>query len=172
MAHLRLALQFANSGLVIDSAVFRLYIVLDANPQVRTDNRKILTTAARIALFRHLSPFWDRLAEVNKTERRRPLAPSTMHHVMEIFNSVISAEPVKVLKLASTLLKGPRLGYEFDQMAKDQVVQLAERVLADHREILSDPQNAAHLGDIVDIFVSAGWPQATRLVMQLDSAIR
>jgi len=157
---------------VIDSAVFRLYIVSDANPQLRRDERKAPTTSARIALFQDLSPFWDRLAEVNKPERQRPLAPATMQHLMEIFNSLVSAEPVKVLKLASTLLKGPRLGYEFDQMAKDQVVQLAERILADHREMLSDPQNAARLGDIIDIFVSAGWPQATRLVMQLDSAIR
>ncbi len=95
-----------------------------------------------------------------------------MQHLMEIFNAVVSAEPVKVLMLASTLLNGPRLGYEFDQMAITQVVQLTETLLADHREILRDGQNAARLGDIIDVFVSAGWPQATRLVMRLDSAIR
>jgi hypothetical protein len=145
---------------------------LDANPQLRRDERKVSTNSARIALFEDLSPFWDRLVEANKPERQRPLAPATMQHLMEIFNAVASDETVKVLQLASTLLKGPRLGYEFDQMAIGQVVQLAEKVLADHREILSDGQNAARLGDILDVFVRAGWPQATRLVMQLDSAIR
>jgi len=157
---------------VIDSAVFRLYIVLDANPQLRRDEQKVPTSSVRADVFRELSVFWDRLAEINKSHRRRPLAPATIQHLMEIFNAVVSTEPVKVLMLASALLKGPRLGYEFDQMAIAQVVQLTETLLADHREILRDAQNAARLGDIIDIFVSAGWPQATRLVMQLDSAIR
>ena len=35
---------------VIDSAVFRLYIVLDANPQLRREERKVPTSSARASV--------------------------------------------------------------------------------------------------------------------------
>ena len=92
---------------VIDSAVFRLDIILDANPQLRREERNVPTSSARAAVFRELSVCWDRLVEINKSQRQRPLAPATMQHLMEIFNAVVSAEPVKVLMLAATLLRGP-----------------------------------------------------------------
>jgi hypothetical protein len=73
-----------------------------------------------------------------------------------------------ILRYAAGLLGGYSFGYQFDSMAVEEIVRLTDTVIADHKEILRIPENAANLGTILDVFVAAGWPQATQLVMRLD----
>jgi len=48
----------------------------------------------------------------------------------------------------------------------------AERILADHRDALQFKETATALGEILDRFVKAGWPEAVRLVFRVDEAVR
>jgi hypothetical protein len=64
------------------------------------------------------------------------------------------------------------MGDQSDQMAIGEIVQFAEVILADHKEILKDATNASNLASILDQFVEVGWPQAMQLVMKLDSSVR
>ena len=64
------------------------------------------------------------------------------------------------------------MGYQSDQMAIEEIVQFAEVILADHKEILNDPTNASNLASILDQFVEVGGSQATQFDMKLDSAVR
>ena len=57
-------------------------------------------------------------------------------------------------------------------MAKDEVVQFSNALLADHKEIFREPKNAVNLESILAQFVEAGWVEATQLLMKLDSAVR
>ena len=57
-------------------------------------------------------------------------------------------------------------------MGITETVKLAERVLADHKDVLRNRESANALGGILDPFVRAGWPEAVRLVFRLDEAIR
>jgi hypothetical protein len=100
------------------------------------------------------------------------LAPSTTHHLAEIFRFALPTDPPFVLRLSSELLRARNFGYAYDFMAKDEVIMLVNTVLADYKDCLRDPASAASLGSILDVFVDAGWPEATKLVMQLDNAIR
>ncbi len=69
-----------------------------------------------------------------------------------------------VLDLTASLLTGITLGYEFDSLAISEVVKLTEVVLPDHKDILVKAENAANLGTVLNVFLSAGWPEATRLI--------
>jgi hypothetical protein len=64
------------------------------------------------------------------------------------------------------------MGYQSDQMAIAEVVRFAEIIMADHKEILKDPANAANFAFILDQFVEFGWPQAPQVLMELDAAVR
>ena len=67
---------------------------------------------------------------------------------------------------------GTYVGYHFDSFAITEFEKLAEQVLADHKELLRDGPNALHFAEILDVFVSAGWPRAMQIVTLLDKAIR
>jgi hypothetical protein len=158
---------------VIDGVVFKLYIALQVNKSLGRENtEKPLTQDEQSELFLELRQAWELLTEVNKPDLRRPLAPSTTHYLMETFTALLPADPAFVLQLSASLLAGKNLGYEFDAMAIGEVVKLTNEVLADWKQLLLEPANAANLGSVLDVFVGAGWPQATQLVMKLDSAIR
>jgi len=87
--------------------------------------------------------------------------------------TTVSYDPPRaLLQLAADLFKGFNMGYQSDQMAIGEIVQFAEVILADHKEILKDPTNASNLASILDQFVEVGWPQATHLVIKLDNAVR
>ena len=87
---------------------------------------------------------------------------------METFRAMLNVDVKQVLRYAAGLLGGYSFGYQFDTMAVDEVVRLTDAVIADHKQILRIPESAANLGAILDVFVVAGWPQATQLVMKLD----
>src|SRR6185369_5291795 len=100
----------------------------------------------------HLKPIWELLTEVNSKEPRRPLAPPTTHHLMEIFTALLAADPALVLRFAARLLSGHNLGYAFDSMAIQEIVKLTDKILADYKQVLKVPENAANLGNILDVF--------------------
>jgi len=74
--------------------------------------------------------------------------------------------------IAANLLRAFSWGYGFDGMAKDEIVKFANILLADHKEIISEPANAINLGGILALFVEAGWLEAAQLLMRLESAVR
>jgi hypothetical protein len=50
--------------------------------------------------------------------------------------------------------------------------RIAQRYLAGHRKLFEDAVLAGELLTTLDVFVSAGWPQARRLVYGLDELYR
>jgi len=157
---------------VIETVGFRLYLNLDISPDLRRENTKVLSDETRALLFVEFIPLFKSLCKQSRSEQRRPIAASTTHYIMQTFSSVVSYHPEVVLDLTASLLTGFTFGYEFDSLAIGEVVKLTEVVLPDHKDILAKPENAANLGTVLDVFLSAGWPDATRLVMRLENAVR
>jgi hypothetical protein len=157
---------------VIETVGFRLYLNLDISPDLRREDTKVLSDETRAFLFVELMPLFKSLCEQSRPEQRRPIAASTTHYIMQTFSRVVSYHPETVLDLTASLLTGFTFGYEFDSLAISEVVKLTEVVLADHKDILAEAENAANLGTVLDVFLSAGWPEATRLVMRLENAVR
>jgi hypothetical protein len=56
--------------------------------------------------------------------------------------------------------------------SKKYVAKLVERVLADHKDVLRNPAAASAIGEMLDTFVTAGWPAAMTLTLRLDEAVR
>ena len=131
-----------------------------------------LDDAQEKGLFFELEPLWKLLLGAIGPQLKGILPASTTHHLMELFRTVVSYDPPRVLQLATNLFKGCNMGYQSDQMAIGEIVRFTEIVLADHKGILKDSANASNLAYILDQFVEAGWPQATQLVMKLDGAVR
>lgn len=95
------------------------------------------------------------------------------HHLMETLNAVLDFDPAAVVEYAAAVCQAASgAGYHFDQMAISETVKLAQRVLADHKDILRARETATALGEVLDTFVKAGWPEAVRLAFTVDEAVR
>jgi hypothetical protein len=157
---------------LLDEIALRVYLALDVNAQLRSASPG-LSDSGRKDLYFELKPILGLLTLRAEIPGRHYLAPRTAHNLMETFNGVLSFDPAAVITYASAVCRASSaLSYQFDPMAIGEMVNLVERVLADFKEVLRDTSIANALGDMLDIFVRAGWPQAMQLTFKLDNVIR
>jgi hypothetical protein len=124
-------------------------------------------------LYSDLKPLLELITVRSEIPGAHYLAPRTAHHLMETMNVLLAIDPASILHFAAAVCRASSaLSYQFDSMAIGEMVKLVEHVLADHKQILRDTQAANALGEILDIFVKAGWPEAVQLTFRLDQAIR
>jgi hypothetical protein len=140
----------------IDTVVFQLYMAIGVNPRVVGDRIKPTSEAGRRLLFKELKDIFVNLTSA-ASRRVKVLAPQTVHHLVEIFASTVSFDPALVLQFMADLLKQFNWGYQFDSMAKDEMVEFVDALLADHKEILRVPANAInHYCPVISRTESAG----------------
>ncbi len=108
----------------------------------------------------------DKLADV--------ALPSVAHHLLEILEYFIPLDPRGVfLRIHRVVSAGQQAGYQYESMAADLIVWLVERYLAEHRTLLQEDKDCRKaLIEVLDVFVSAGWPSARRLAYRLDEIFR
>jgi hypothetical protein len=157
---------------LLDHVAFRLYLVLDVNHQLRNGSAG-LDDSERSNLYFELKPLIELLTSRSSIPGSHHLAPGTAHHLMEMLNGVLAYDPAYVVTYAAAVCRASSaLSYQFDAMAVAELVKLVEHVLADHKEILRETPVANALGEMLDLFVRAGWPQAMQLTFRLDQAVR
>ncbi|WP_407915193.1 hypothetical protein [Kitasatospora sp. NE20-6] len=102
-----------------------------------------------------------------------PIA-KVIHHLVQVYEHVLDQRPQQgLIGVRDILTKtGTQSGYTADSLAVATCVRFAERILADHRDILKVPENLTALREICDIFIEAGWPQAHQLVFGIEQAFR
>lgn len=98
----------------------------------------------------------------------------TTHHLVELYEYIIAAAPEAVFDRISALLvgQGARGGYHFESLGSDVLVRLIRRYLADYREVFSDSERRANLIRVLELFSSAGWPGALKLLYELPDLLR
>lgn len=156
---------------LLDEVVTRMYFALDVNPHVQREENALSNTNRRDLYF-ELKPI-IRLVSMRPAVEKHYLAPHTAHYLMEMFTSVLQYDPSSVAQFAAAVCKASSaLSYQFDSMAIGELVKLVDQILADHKDILKDEQTATAVGEMLDIFVRAGWPQAMQMTFRLDDAVR
>lgn len=90
---------------------------------------------------------------------------------MELFSQMLDFDPVGIVDAAAKLCTMNLFGYQFDQQAVSAMANFVEKFLADQKQYLSQPDVATKLGQILDLFIDAGWPEASRILTNLDRAM-
>ncbi len=156
---------------IVDHLVARLYFAFDFKGSGR-GRGEIPSDEQRNAFLSKLMPLLNLIVDFANNEDGWLLAP-TAHHLMQLLGGAVDYEPNQVLRLAAALAQGSLKGrYPFDSLAIKEVVELVERILADHRGEIREPASFQNLLQLLDIFASAGWPEALRLVWRLDEVYR
>jgi hypothetical protein len=157
---------------MIDHVVARLYFAFDFDGTGRGRGEIVPTDEERNAFLMKVMPLLDSIVDFANKEYGWLMAP-TAHHLMQLLGGSVDYDPNRVLRLAARLAQGSLKGrYPFDSLAIKEVVELVERILADHRGEIREPESFQSLLQLLDIFASAGWPEALRLVWRLDEVYR
>lgn len=98
----------------------------------------------------------------------------TIHHLLELYGYLADAAPDTVFDRLAELLIGPasREGYHFESLGSKALVGLVRRYLADYREVFEDVGRRARLVEVLELFSSAGWPEALKLLYELPDLLR
>jgi hypothetical protein len=101
-------------------------------------------------------------------------ATHTLHHLLQVYGYVADAAPGPVFDRLSELWVGQarREGYHYESLGSDALVRLVRRYLADHREIFEDAKRREQLVAVLELFSSAGWPEALKLLYDLPDLLR
>ncbi|WP_375743340.1 ATP-binding protein [Corallococcus interemptor] len=99
---------------------------------------------------------------------------ATAHKLIEIFTYAIEGNPAGVFDRATKLLLGSAAshGYQFETLALGSLVKMIRLYLSDHREIFEDTTRRQALIAALDLFSSAGWPDAMKLLFDLPDLLR
>ena len=152
---------------VIDESVAHVYFCLSRDHS-RDGNA---TPEARREFFSLVAPILDEILDFG-LDCGFVLAP-TVHHFMELLNEVVQFNARRAVIMAARAARaGEGTNYNMDSLAIGKVVQLVERILADHRSEVQDAEALQALMDLLDVFAATGWPEAIQLVWRLDDLFR
>jgi len=98
----------------------------------------------------------------------------TVHQLFELLSYLVDGDAAGVFDRIANVLLGPAAadGYQFESLGLDSLVKLVRLYLADYREIFDDPGRRRTLVAILELFSSAGWPEALKLLFELPDLLR
>lgn len=100
--------------------------------------------------------------------------PSTLHHLIELYEFLIPGNPIAVFEAIHAILLGPgrEEGYQFESLGNSVVVRVVQRYIADHRDIFEDEGRRVRLLAILRLFSEVGWLDSLRLLYDLPELLR
>lgn len=98
----------------------------------------------------------------------------TAHKLIELLAYLVEGDPTAVFDRTANVLLGSAAqdGYQFESLGLDRLVKLVRRYLADHRDIFEDRDRRQKLVKVLELFSSAGWPDALKLLFELPDLLR
>lgn len=98
----------------------------------------------------------------------------TIHNLVQLYGYLADAAPETVFDRVAEVIvgSGAEGGYHLESLAADELVALIRRYLADHRAVFEVPKRREDLVRVLELFSSAGWPNALRLMYELPDLLR
>ncbi len=95
------------------------------------------------------------------------------HYFIEIMSEALRFDAQFALASTTEVTKmAAGTNYTFDHSAIGEVVKFTERLLADHKAMLLEPDAFAEIMSLLNIYVKSGWPEALDLLWKLDDIFR
>lgn len=100
--------------------------------------------------------------------------PSTLHHLLELYEYLIPCDPVSVFRSIHAILfgRGEEQGYHNESLGNTVVVRIVQCFIADHRIMFEDEDRRVELVAILELFSEVGWPEALKLLYELPDLLR
>ncbi|SOD24092.1 hypothetical protein SAMN05518800_1219 [Variovorax sp. YR752] len=165
--------RYRATAMLINNAMNQLYFGSGAHAAQmaaqNTQNAERPGLQDANAMARFLEDYAEILASLGGSRE-----PSTLHHLIELYEFLIPGNPTAVFEAFHAILlgSGREEGYHFESLGNSAVVRIVKRYIADHRGIFEDEGRRARLIAILRLFSEVGWLDALRLLYDLPELLR
>jgi hypothetical protein len=158
--------QFDDLELLLVTCSSELYFASGAFQELRHGLPPVLTTPEQRELYSALAPSWNLLAEIG--------SPNLVHHLVQTLEMFVPVDPASVfLLIGNSVLAGRLWSYHFEDLAVELVVRIIRTYIAEHRSIFEkNPDCLRVLRELLDLFITAGWPSARIVSYRVDEVFR
>jgi hypothetical protein len=159
-------IQFDDLERLLVTCSSELYFASGAFQELRHGLPPVLTTPEQRELYSALAPSWDLLAEIG--------SPNLVHHLVQTLELFVPLDPAKAfLLIGKSVLAGRLWSYHFEDQAVELVVRIIRTYIAEHRSIFEkEPDCLRVLRELLDLFITAGWPSARIVAYRVDEVFR
>jgi hypothetical protein len=158
--------KFDDLELLLVTCSTELYFASGAFQEPRYGLPPVLTIPEQRELYYALAPSWDLLVEIG--------SPNLVHHLVQTLEMFVPIDPTRVfLLIGKSLLAGRLWSYHFEDQAVELVVRIIRTYIAEHRSIFEkNPDCLRVLREVLDLFITAGWPSARIVAYRVDEIFR
>ena len=158
--------QFDDFERLLVTCSTELFFASGAFQELRHGLPPVLSTPEQTEIYHALAPSWDLLAEIG--------SPNLVHHLVQTLEMFAPVDPVQVfLLIGKSVLAGKLWTYHFEDQAVELVVRIIRTYIAEHRSIFEkNPDCLRTLRELLDLFITAGWPSARIVAYRVDEIFR
>jgi hypothetical protein len=158
--------QFDDLELLLGTCGTELYFASGAFQELRHGLPPELTTSEQREFYPALAASWNLLAEIG--------SPNLVHHLVQTLEMYVPVDPAGVFLLIGKAVLASRLwSYHFEDQAVELVVRIIRTYIAEHRSIFEKNLKCLRvLRELLDLFITAGWPSARIVAYRVDEVFR
>lgn len=158
---------YRESAQQLEHVANQLYFGAGASAAARNDANGILADPGEKREF--IAEYGEVLQKIGDTG-----ISSIVYHLVELYEFLADASPEAVFDRIAAMLLGPAAadGYQFESLAETALVRLVQTYLADYRSVFADNARRAQLVKVLELFSTAGAPEALRLLYELPDLLR
>jgi hypothetical protein len=151
---------------VIDDCVQDLYYTLLRGDEKIKDAK--IAEKNRKWYYLTVKPVLSMIVDRSKDVHSGFMIAHTAYYLMQTLNELFDHDPAAILLLAAGAVDAAVANsFTYDGTTLAQIVKLSERIMADHKNLLDDPDLFNALLSILDHFANSGWQEALELTWKL-----
>jgi hypothetical protein len=165
--------QMQQAFSLIDKVVQRIYFSIQINPTLRANKQIKITDEDQKGFYFFIKPLLERIIEISAKLGGGFMQGHSAHYFIEIMEAALRFDTKFALSAANEVTQMTAVtNYTFDPAAIENVVRFTERLLADHKALLNEPEAFRQIMNLLTLYVKSGWPQALELLWRLDEIFR
>lgn len=158
---------------LFDVIIQRIYFMLSRK---QFGNRPAIPIGEdnRNFLYKKVKPIFEKLILVStEIPGGGFIVGHTAHYFIQTLNSVLEYDAKEILSMViQTTRLSYQTGYTFDAFSIREMINLTEKLLADHRGLLTEKEPFDNLIQLLDIYMESGWNEALELLWKLDEIFK
>jgi len=158
---------------IIDTIIQRIYFSMQVSKRILQHNRIKITQEHQEIFYFFAKPLLEKILSISRQLGGGHMQGHSAHYFIEIMGEALRFDARFSLATTSEItVMAAATNYTFDHSAIREVVKYTERLLADHKSMLTEPEAFAQIMNLLNIYVRSGWPEALELLWKLDEIFR
>lgn len=157
----------------IDNVVSRINFSMQVNKRILQQGTIKITDEHQERFYFFIKPLLEKILEISRQLDGGHMQGHTAHYFIETMGAALRFDARFSLATTTEITKMTTgTNYTFDHSAIQEVVKYTETLLADHKNMLTEPEAFAQIMTLLNLYVRSGWPQSLELLWKLDDVFR